>query len=84
MFPLLKKFLKVRRYEDRSALSASIHQCLNDLSKDDFTAAIQQLPERWQKCISVDTLRKRTYMIKRSVFPSFEIKSFREPFERTM
>ena len=28
--------------------------CLNGASKDVFTAAIQQLPERWRKCISVD------------------------------
>ena len=32
----------------------------------------------WQM---VDTLIKSTYMIKCSVFPSFEIKSVREPFE---
>ena len=31
-----------------------MHQCLDGLTKDDFTAAIQQLPERWRKCISVD------------------------------
>ena len=54
LFPLLKKYLKARRYEGHSGLGSSIHQCLNGLSKDDFTAAIQQLPERWQKCISVD------------------------------
>ena len=54
LFPFLKKYLKGRRYEDRSALGSSIHQCLDGLSKDDFTAAIQQLPKRWRKCISVD------------------------------
>ena len=54
LFPLLKNYLKERRYEDRSALDSSIYQCLNGASKDVFTAAIQQLPERWRKCISVD------------------------------
>ena len=54
LFPLLKNYLKVRRYEGRSALGSSIHQCLNGLSKNDFTAAIQQFPKRWRKCISVD------------------------------
>ena len=54
LFPLLKEYFKARRYEDRSALASSIHQCLNGLSEDDFTAAIQQLPEPWRKCISVD------------------------------
>ena len=54
LFPLLKEYLKARRYEDRSALASSIHQCLNGLSEDDFTAAIQQLSERWRKCILVD------------------------------
>ena len=48
-FPLLKKYLKGRRYEDRSALDSSIHQCLNGLSKNDFTAAIQQLPKQLAK-----------------------------------
>jgi hypothetical protein len=24
------------------------------MSEDDFTAAIQKLPERWQKCISAE------------------------------
>ena len=55
LFPLLKKYLKARRYEDRSALGSSLHQRLNGLSKDDFTAAIQQLPKRWRKWISVDS-----------------------------
>ena len=54
LFLLLKKYLKARRYEGHSALGSSIHQCLDSLSKDDFTAAIQQLPERWRKCISVN------------------------------
>ena len=54
IFLLLKNYLKARRYEDRSALDSSIYQCLNGASKDVFTAAIQQLPERWRKCISVD------------------------------
>ena len=47
-------YLKARRYEDRSALDSSIYQCLNGASKDVFTAATQQLPERWRKSISVD------------------------------
>ena len=54
LFLLLKEYLKARRYEDRSALGSSICLCLDGLSKDDFTAPIQQLPERWRKCISVD------------------------------
>ena len=54
LFPFPKKYLKTRCYEDRSALGSSIRQCLNGLSKDDFTATIQQLPERWRKCISID------------------------------
>ena len=54
LFPFLKNYLKGRRYKDRSALDSSIHQCLDGLSKDDFTTAIQQLPERWRKCVSVD------------------------------
>ena len=54
LFPFLKKYLKGRRYETRNGPGSSIHQCLDGLSKDDFTAAVQQLPERWRKCISVD------------------------------
>ena len=53
-FPTFKNYLKARRYESRSALDSSIYQCLNGASKDVFTAAIQKLPERWRKCISVD------------------------------
>ena len=52
-FSTFKKFLKARRYENRSALDSSIYQCLNGASKDVFTAAIQQPPEHWRKCISV-------------------------------
>ena len=44
-----KKKLRGRRYEDRSALDSSIHQCLNGLSQDDFTAAGQQLSEALAK-----------------------------------
>lgn len=54
LFPLLKDYLKGRHYNDRSSLGSSIHQCLNSVSRDDFTAAIQKLPERWRRCISVE------------------------------
>ena len=83
LFPLLKEYLKARRYEDVSALPSSIDQCLNGLSEDDFTAAIQQLPERWRKCISVNG-RYSEKEFKCSVFPSFEIKSVRQLFQRTI
>ena len=49
LFPLLKKYPKARRYEDQSELASSIHQCLNGLSKDDFTVAIRQLPDALTK-----------------------------------
>jgi transposase len=51
LFPVLKDYLKGRHYSDRSSLGSSIYQCLNSMSEDDFTAAILNLPERWQKCI---------------------------------
>jgi histone-lysine N-methyltransferase SETMAR len=51
LFPVLKDYLKGRQYKDRSSLGSSIYQCLNNISIDDFTTAIQKLPERWQKCI---------------------------------
>lgn len=54
LFPVLKDYLKGRHYSDRSSLGSSVYQCLNSMSKDDFTAAIQKLPERWQKCISAE------------------------------
>ena len=52
LLPILQDYLKGRYYDDRSSLRSSIHQCLNSMSEDDFTADIQKLPERWQKCIS--------------------------------
>ncbi|CAF1081757.1 unnamed protein product [Rotaria sp. Silwood1] len=54
LFPVLKDHLKGRHYDDRSSLGSSVYQCLNSMSKDDFTAAILKLPERWQKCISAE------------------------------
>ena len=54
LFPVLKDYLKERRYNDRSSLDSSIHQGLNSMTEDDFTAAIQRLPERWQKCVSAE------------------------------
>ena len=51
-FVVIKDYLKRRHYNDRSSFGSSIHQCLNSMTEDDFTAAIQKLPERWQKCIS--------------------------------
>jgi histone-lysine N-methyltransferase SETMAR len=54
LFPVLKDYLAGRHYNDRSSLGSSIYQCLNSMSEDDFTAAIQKLPERWQKFISAD------------------------------
>lgn len=54
LFRVLKDYLRGRHYNDRSSLGSSIHQCLNSVSKDDFTTAIQKLPERWQRCISAE------------------------------
>src|SRR5271154_7551559 len=54
LFPVLKDYLRGRHYSDRSSLGSSIYQCLNSVSEDDFTAAIQNLPERWRKCISAE------------------------------
>lgn len=52
LFPFEKNYLARRHYNDRSSVSSTINQCLNSRCKDDFTAAIPKLSERWQKCIS--------------------------------
>ena len=54
LFPVLKNYLQGRHYNNRSLLHSSRHQCLNSMFEGSFTAAIQKLPERWQKCISVE------------------------------
>ena len=56
LFPVLKDYLKGRYYNDRSSLGSSTHQCLNSLSEDDLTAAIQKLPERWQVYFGRETI----------------------------
>jgi len=40
LFAVLKDYLKGRHYNDRSSLDSSIHQCLNSVSKNDFTTDI--------------------------------------------
>ena len=54
LFPVLKDYLKGRHNNDRSSLDSSMYQCLNSTSENDFTATIQKLLERWQKCISAE------------------------------
>ena len=49
LFPVLKDYLKRRHCNDRSSLGSPIHKCVNSISEDDFTDAIQELPGRWQK-----------------------------------
>jgi len=54
LFPVLKDYLKGKHYNDRRALGSGVYQCLNPMGEDDFTAAIQKLPKRWQKCIAAE------------------------------
>ena len=54
LFPVLKDHLKGKHYNDRSALGSGVYQCLDRMCEDDFTAAIQKLPARRQKCIAAE------------------------------
>ena len=48
LFSISKDYLKGRHHNDQSSLGSSIFQCLNSMSEDDLTAAVQKLPERWE------------------------------------
>lgn len=54
LLSFVKDYLAGRHYNDRSSSFSSIYQCLNSMSEDDFTAAIQKLSERWQNCLSAE------------------------------
>jgi hypothetical protein len=54
LLPELKKLLAGKKYnKTRAALISAVTQYLKDRSTSWFTAGIQKLPRRWQKCVDV-------------------------------
>ena len=51
LFPQAKEELRGRCFESRHALGSGIFQCLNRWSQVQWSYGIQQLPDRWTKCI---------------------------------
>jgi hypothetical protein len=53
LFPELKKLLAGKKYKTRAAFISAVTQYLKHRSTSWFTAGIQKLPRRWQKCVDV-------------------------------
>jgi hypothetical protein len=53
LFPELKQLLAGKKYKTRAALISAVTQYLKHRSTPWFTAGIQKLPRRWQKCVDV-------------------------------
>ena len=45
--------LSGNKYTTRSSLGSAIHQCLQQISKEDYLSAFRHWVKRLQKCISV-------------------------------
>jgi histone-lysine N-methyltransferase SETMAR len=53
LFPELKKLLAGKKYKTMAALISAVTQYIKQRSTSWFTAGIQKLPRRWQKCVDV-------------------------------
>jgi histone-lysine N-methyltransferase SETMAR len=53
LFPELKNLLAGKKYKTRAALISAVTHYLKHRSTLWFTAGIQKLPRRWQKCVDV-------------------------------
>jgi hypothetical protein len=53
LFPELKTLLAGKKYKTRADLISAVTQYLKHKSTSWFTARIQKLPRRWQKCVDV-------------------------------
>ena len=53
MFGHLKKFLRGRRFEDDSDMTAAVDWWIGDQPKEFFSAGISDLPRRWAKCVKL-------------------------------
>ena len=53
LFPRLKKMLSGNKYMSRSSLGSAIHQCLQQIPKEDYLSAFCDWVKRLQKCVSV-------------------------------
>ena len=51
MFGNLKKFLRGRRFEDDSDMTAAVDWWIGDQPNEFFRASISDLPRRWAKCV---------------------------------
>ena len=53
LFPRLRKTLSGNKYTSRSSLGSAIYQCLQQIPKEDYSAAFRDWVKRLQKCVSV-------------------------------
>ena len=53
LFPRPKKMLSGNKYTCRSSLGSAIHQCLQQIPKEDYLSAFRHWVKRLQKCVSV-------------------------------
>ena len=53
LFPRLKKMLSGIKYTSRSSLGSAIHQCRQQIPKEDYLSAFRDWAKKLQKCVSV-------------------------------
>jgi histone-lysine N-methyltransferase SETMAR len=53
LFSKVKESLRGKKFQSRSALGSAINHSTKQLSKQWFLTGIQNLPERWKKCIAI-------------------------------
>ena len=49
----MKDYLRGKHYDNLAQLASAISQWVKRTPKDFFTAGIEKLPDRWQKCVTV-------------------------------
>lgn len=49
--PLIKKYMRGRRFESRSAVGSALFQCVNSIPKIEYKNAFQEWLKRLEKCI---------------------------------
>jgi histone-lysine N-methyltransferase SETMAR len=64
LFAHVKEHLRGKRFESEDDINTAVTAFLNNLSKDEYRAAIDHLPCRWHKCVDSagDYTEKRTYL----------------------
>ena len=51
LFPYEKEYLWGKHFESEDDINAAVNASLHQMSKDEYTPAIDRLPHTWEKCV---------------------------------